>query len=56
VPCDPSDVGFPPDDEDTVVVWRVGPTTSNLPATDAATPIVVTKPGWRAALATDMHN
>jgi hypothetical protein len=56
VPCDPSDVGFAPDDEDTVVVWRVGPTAPTAPATDAATPIVVTKPGWRAALETDMPN
>ncbi len=46
--CTESELGFGPDDSETVVVWRITETPA-LPQRDGATlPIVITKPGWRA--------
>jgi SAM-dependent methyltransferase len=53
VSCDATEIGFAPDDSDTVVVWRLGGGLPPPAVKDAATPIVVIKAGWKAALATD---
>lgn len=50
VPCTPNEIGFSPDDSETVVIWRIGGT-STIPQRNSATmPIVITKPGERAEL------
>lgn len=53
VACDPSEIGFAPDDADTIVIWRLGGADRPV-AADAQTPIVVTQIGWKAVLATDL--
>jgi SAM-dependent methyltransferase len=50
VPCTANEVGFAPDDSDTVVIWRIGGTSAISPQNGATRPIVVTKAGWRAEL------
>jgi SAM-dependent methyltransferase len=52
VPCETDELGLAPDDEDTVVVWRISGGPLIPPKREATTSIVVTKPGWRAVLAT----
>jgi hypothetical protein len=53
--CEPSEIGFGPDESDTVVVWHLGDG-SKMMATQKAmmTPVVVTRSGWKAVLATDI--
>lgn len=52
VPGDPDEAGCAEDDSETIVAWRLGAAPRDPPA-DASTPIVVTKPGWKAMLLTD---
>ena len=51
VPCTANEIGFAPDDSDTVVVWRTGGRSAGPRRDGADTPIVVTGPGWKAELA-----
>jgi Methyltransferase domain len=51
VHCTAEEQGFAPDDDDTVVVWRIGRISTVMPAMKATAPIIITKPGWKAALA-----
>jgi hypothetical protein len=50
VPCTPNEVGFAPDDSQTVVIWRIGGTSAIPQRNDATMPIVITKTGQRAEL------
>lgn len=50
VSCAPEEVGFAPDDSETVVIWRIDTPSAMLPRNGAIMPIVVTKPGARAEL------
>jgi SAM-dependent methyltransferase len=51
VQCTASEAGFAPDPDDTVVVWRLSSTPSAAPMEDPTAPIIITKPGWKVALA-----
>jgi len=50
VPCNTDEIGFAPDDSETVVIWRIGGAPTIPQRNGAALPIVITKPGWRAEL------
>jgi hypothetical protein len=50
VPCEPEERGFAADDHEVVAIWRFGGP-PRTPLHDADTPLVVTKPGWRAEFA-----
>jgi SAM-dependent methyltransferase len=52
VPCEADELGFAPDEEECVVVWRLGGPRRKRPEGDAGVAIVVTKEGWSARLAT----
>ena len=50
VPCAESEVGFAPEDSETVVIWQIGGTSETPPRCGATRQIVVTNPGSRAEL------
>lgn len=52
VHCTAEEQGFAPDDDDTVVVWSIGGRSVSPPPMHATHPIIVTRAGWRASLAT----
>jgi SAM-dependent methyltransferase len=54
VACEADELGFGPDESDTVVVWRLSQELPKVAPQEAATPIVVTDSGWKAILATDV--
>jgi SAM-dependent methyltransferase len=48
--CDREEIGFAPDDDDTVVIWESVRNRIGTPHADAERPVVTLQPAWRAGL------
>jgi len=51
IKCDRQEIGFAPDDDDTVVIWESVRNGIGTPHEDAGRPVVIVQPAWRAGLA-----